>query len=315
MHGKQELIGQIQELKKERNALILAHNYQLPEVQDISDFSGDSLELSRKAKDNPADVIVFCGVHFMAETAALLSPNKTVLLPDLAAGCPMADMADADALLSLRRKHPDALVVCYVNSTAAVKALSDVCCTSANAVEIVSRIPEEKEVIFVPDKYLGKHVERMTGRRLILWDGHCPTHVRLQPEHVEKARLQYRDAAVMVHPESRPDVCELADQVLSTGGMCKFALETDKKTIIVGTETGLIHRLRQENPEKTFIPLLEQAVCPNMKVINLEKVLWALQEMQYQITVPSNTSAAARRAIDNMLASGPLTTSEVTLDR
>lgn len=315
MYGKQELIRQIQKAKKERNALILAHNYQLPEVQDIADFSGDSLELSRKAKDNPADVIVFCGVHFMAETAALLSPEKTVLLPDLAAGCPMADMATADALLSLRKKHPDAIVVCYVNSTAAVKALSDVCCTSANAVDIVSRIPEDREVIFVPDKYLGKHVERMTGRELILWDGYCPTHVRLQPEHVRLARQQYPDAAIMVHPESRPDVCELADAVLSTGGMCRFAAETDKQTVVVGTETGLIHRLRVENPEKVFIPLLEQAVCPNMKMINLEKVLGALNEMQYQITIPSDTSADARRAIETMLDSGPITKSEVILDR
>ena len=315
MYGKQELVKRILELKQERNAVILAHNYQLGEVQDIADFSGDSLELSRMAKDIPADVIVFCGVHFMAETAALLSPTKTVLLPDLNAGCPMADMADADVLMSLRKKHPDALVVCYVNSTAAVKAISDVCCTSANAVDVVSRIPEDKDVIFVPDKYLGQHVERMTGRRLILWDGHCPTHVRLQPEHVHRAREQYPGAAIIVHPESRPDVCELADEVLSTGGMCRFSSETEKDVIVVGTETGLLHRLKRENPKKTFIPLLEQAVCPNMKLINLEKVLWALEEMQYQIKIPDRVSKDARRAIDNMLGSGPITGSEVSIDR
>ncbi len=313
MDGKQKLIDEIAARKKERNAVILAHNYQLPEVQDLADFSGDSLELSRKAKDIPADVIVFCGVHFMAETAALLSPQKTVLLPDLGAGCPMADMAEAGDVLKLRRKHPNAIAVVYVNSTAAVKAVCDVTCTSANAHEVVSRIPEDKEVLFLPDKYLGKQVERLTGRKLILWPGYCPTHVRLQPEHIEKARAEYPDAAIMVHPESRPEVCELADAVLSTGGMCRFSATTEKKTVIVGTETGLIHRLQQENPDKTFLPLLEQAVCPNMKLTNLESVAAALREMKHPINVPEEMRPNARAAIERMLDEGPIEKSEVNL--
>ncbi len=314
MRGKQELKERIAVLKDRRGAVILAHNYQLPEVQGIADFSGDSLELSRKAKDIPADMIVFCGVHFMAETAALLSPDKTVLLPEKNAGCPMADMADAAAVLEMRRKTPSALVVCYVNSTAAVKAVSDVCCTSANAVEVVSRIPENKEIIFIPDRYLGSYAERMTRRKMILWPGYCPTHVRLQPEHIERARQEYPDAAVIVHPESRPEVCELADEVLSTGGMCRFALETKAATVIVGTETGLLHRLRKENPQKKFIPLDERATCPNMKLTSLESIARALMDNEYRIEVPEEVRDGARAAIVRMLEGGPIVESEVVLD-
>jgi quinolinate synthase len=314
MDGKQTLVEEIRNLKEKRGAVIFAHNYQIPEVQDIADFSGDSLELARKGRDIEKDVIVFCGVHFMAETSALLSPEKVVLLPDQGAGCPMADMADGEGVLELRRKHPGAIAVCYVNSTAAVKALCDVTCTSANAGDVVSRIPEGKEVIFIPDQYLGKHVERMTGRKLVLWPGYCPTHVRLQLEHIEKARVDSPGAAVIVHPESRPEVCLAADAVLSTGGMCRFAADTEKETVVVGTEVGLLHRLRKENPDKQFVPLLDRAVCPNMKLTTLESVRFALTELQYRIEVPAEIRHGARRAIERMLRDGPIESSEVSLD-
>jgi quinolinate synthase len=306
MSSVSDLVKKIEVLKKKHNAVLLAHNYQLPEVQDIADFSGDSLELSRKAAATDADVIVFCGVHFMAETAALLSPDKAVLLPDKKAGCPMADMIEAADVIELRLAHPGAVVVCYVNSSAAVKAESDVCCTSANAVDIVNRIPKDKDIIFIPDQYLGKHAAKITGREIISFQGHCPTHVRLLPEHVKNARKQYPNAPVIVHPESRPDVCELADDVLSTGGMVRFSLETNAKQVVVGTETGLLHRLRNENPDKEFIPLLERAVCPNMKRINLEKIAWSLEELQYKVEVAGAEAAMAKEAILAMLGDGPI---------
>ncbi len=312
MSSISDLQTKIEELKKKRHAVILAHNYQLPEVQDIADFSGDSLELSRKAAATDADVIVFCGVHFMAETAAILSPQKTVLLPDENAGCPMADMIVAEDVIELRREHPDAVVVCYVNSSAAVKAVSDVCCTSANAVDIVNRIPDDREIIFIPDQYLGRHAERITGREIITFHGYCPTHVRLLPEHVDNARKQYPGAPVIVHPESRPDVCELADDVLSTGGMVRFAAQTDAKQVVVGTETGLLHRLSQENPDKEFIPLLKRAVCPNMKMITLEKIAWALEELQHKVEVTGEDAQKAKKAILAMLGDGPIQGNGVT---
>ena len=301
-----EIADKIQKLKKARNAVILAHNYQLAEVQDIADFTGDSLELARKAANLDEDVVVFCGVHFMAETAAMLSPEKTVLLPDPQSGCPMADMATGDDVIALKRQYPDAVVVCYVNSTAEVKAVSDVCCTSANAVNIVNRIPEEKQIIFVPDKYLGGHVARMTGRDIILFDGYCPTHARQLAAHVAAAREQYPEAPVIVHPESRKDVCLAADEALSTGQMCAFAKQSDAKTIIVGTEIGLLHRLKKESPDKRFVPLLEQAVCENMKKINLEKILWSLEEMAPRITVPEAVASKANQAVVTMLGDGPI---------
>lgn len=312
MSSISDLQNQINVLKKKRSAVILAHNYQLPEVQDIADFSGDSLELSRKAAATDADVIVFCGVHFMAETAALLSPQKTVLLPDENAGCPMADMIVAEDVITLRQAHPAAVVVCYVNSSAAVKAVSDVCCTSANAVDIVKRIPKGREIIFVPDQYLGKHAEKVTGREIIPFQGYCPTHVRLLPEHVENARKLYPGAPVIVHPESRPDVCDSADDVLSTGGMVRFAAETGAKQVVVGTETGLLHRLSNENPDKEFIPLLKRAVCPNMKLINLEKIEWSLEKLQYKVAVTGEEADKAKNAILAMLGDGPILGNGVT---
>lgn len=301
MSSKAALIQAILEKKKERNAVILAHNYQLPEVQDIADFAGDSLELSRKAETLDAEVVVFCGVHFMAETAAILSPKKIVLLPDLLSGCPMADMIDAEVLAALQAKHPGAVTVCYVNSTAEVKALSDVCCTSANAPQVVRDIPADKEVLFVPDQYLGGHVERTLGRKLISFPGYCPTHARILPEHIAAARAAYPGAKVMVHPECRADTCSAADEVLSTGGMCAFAAASDAKVILVGTEVGMLHRLRKENPDKTFVPVLEQAVCPNMKQNTLEKILASLETLTPRITVPEAVATKAKRSIVRML--------------
>jgi quinolinate synthase len=298
------LVERIQALKKERNAVILAHNYQLGEVQDIADFVGDSLDLSQRAAQTDADVIVFCGVHFMAETASILSPHKTVLLPDSHAGCPMADMADAEALRQKKRELGDVTVVSYVNSTAAVKAESDYCCTSANAVGVVTSLDHAGRLLFLPDQYLGDYVRSQTGREMELWPGYCPTHARIRPEHITRLRDDFPRAEVMVHPECHPAVVGLADRVLSTGGMCRYVRETSADQIIVGTEIGIIHRLRKESPAKTFIPVSEQAVCPRMKLITLEKIVWALEDMTPVVAVPQEIRLLARRAVDRMLAVG-----------
>jgi quinolinate synthase len=297
----QEIIENILRLKKQRNAVILSHNYQRPEVQDIGDFVGDSLELSRKAASTGAAVIVFCGVHFMAETAYILSPDKVVLLPDAGAGCPMANMITAEDLVEKKKECPGAHVVCYVNSSAAVKAESEVCCTSANAVEIVRSVGEG-EIIFVPDQYLGNYVATELGRPMILWPGYCPTHVRIQPEDILKQKQKYPEALVLAHPECRPEVTAVADKVMSTGGMLRFARETTAKTLIIATETGILHRMRKENPGKRFIPASEKAICPNMKKITLEKVLWALQDMKPEVKVPEDIRIRAKSAVDKMLA-------------
>jgi quinolinate synthase len=296
------LLEKLKALKSRRNAVVLAHNYQLPEVQDAADFTGDSLELSYAARDASADVIVFCGVHFMAETAAILSPGKIVLLPDASAGCPMADMVTPEDVAGLRAEHPGAAIVCYVNSSAAVKAACDVCCTSANAVDIVARFPKEREIVFVPDKYLGDHVRRQLGRELVLWPGFCPTHARLLPAHIAAARAAHPGAPILVHPEARSDVRDLADAVLSTGGMVRFARETAADTVVVGTETGMLHRLRKENPRARFVPLFEGAVCENMKKIDLPKLIWSLEEMAPRIEVPADIAERARAAVARMLA-------------
>jgi len=291
----------IETLKEERNAVILAHNYQISEVQDIADFVGDSLELSRRAAATDAQVIVFCGVQFMAETASILSPEKTVLLPDQHAGCSMADMITADQLRELKEAHPDAVVLCYVNSSAEVKAESDVCCTSANAVDIVNSLDEDQQIIFVPDKYLGRYVSAETGRRIVLWNGYCSTNVYVREADILRCKDEHPDALVMVHPECVESVCALADAILSTGGMCRYAQTEDAAEFIVGTEIGLIHRLQKENPGKRFYPVSDLPVCPNMKLTTLEKVLWSLEEMQYEVSVPEETSARARRAVDHMV--------------
>lgn len=301
---QKEMIERINLLRKERNAVILAHNYVLGEVQDIADFVGDSLELSIKAKNTDCDVIVFCGVKFMAETAKILSPGKTVLHPVPASGCPMADMADADKLRKLKALHPGAVTVCYVNSTAEVKTEVDICCTSANAAKIVAAIPLDKEVIFLPDKNLGANVSIALNRPMILWPGFCPTHMRITAEMILRKKNEFPDAFVIVHPECTPDVVALADKYLSTGGMLRFARETEHKKIIVGTEQGIIHRLQRENPDKMFIPVSEQAVCPNMKMIELNDVLNSLEKMQYEIILDPDTIAKAAAPIIKMIEAG-----------
>jgi quinolinate synthase len=296
------LTEEIRALQKTRNAVILAHNYQPGDVQDIADFTGDSLELARKATDIHSDVIVFCGVHFMAETAAILNPGKTVLLPAADAGCPMADMISGEQLRALKAQHPRAKVLCYVNSTAEVKAESDCCVTSANAVEVARSFPPDQEIIFVPDRHLGSFTAEKLGRTFILWPGFCPTHARMTEKQIAEARVAHPGAPVLVHPECPKPVRDAADAVLSTGGMCRHVLGRPETAFIIGTETGILHRLQKENPGKCFYPLLEQAVCPNMKRITLEKVLWCLRDMQTVITVPEAVALRAKRSIDAMLA-------------
>ncbi len=297
-----DIKDRIEKLKKERNAVILAHNYQLPEVQDIADFVGDSLGLSMQAAKTTADVIVFCGVHFMAETAKILSPSKTVLLPDLEAGCPMADMIDPDGLKALQAKHPGAVTVCYVNTTAAVKALCDYCCTSGNALAMARHIMKTgKDIIFVPDQYLAGYVSGQLDRPFIVWEGFCPTHARILPEEILQAKKDHPDAKVLVHPECPPELTALADCVASTEKMCKFVHDDPACAFIIGTELGIIHRMQKENPDKRFYPASEKAVCPNMKRITLAKVFDALTEMKYEIEVEEEIMNKSRRAIERML--------------
>ena len=298
-----DLVEKILNLKKKRNAVILAHNYQPGEVQDIADFVGDSLGLSQNAAKTDAGVIVFCGVHFMAETAAILCPDKTVLLPDINAGCPMADMITAERLKKKKEEFPNATVVCYVNSTAEVKAESDICCTSANALDVVESL-DAQEILFVPDQYLGHYVSAQTDKKMILWPGYCPIHVIIRPEHIEQLRQEHPQARVVVHPECRPEVIALADEVLSTGGMCRYARRSEVKEMIVGTEVGIIHRLKKENPGKNFFPVSDKAICPNMKLITLEKVLWSLEDMTPEVKVPEEIRLEAKDAVDRMLEIG-----------
>ena len=292
----------IQQLKKERNAVILAHNYQIPAVQDIADFVGDSLGLSIQASKTDAEVIVFCGVHFMAETAKILSPEKTVLLPEKAAGCLMADMIDADQLRALKAEHPGAKVLCYVNTSAAVKAECDLCCTSANAVRMVREgLREAAEIIFVPDKYLADYVSAQTGRSFIVWPGFCPTHARILPENVREEKVLHPEAVVIAHPECPPELRQLADCVTSTEGMCRYVRESTAREIIVATERGILHRLRKENPGKIFYPASRFALCMNMKLVQQEKILWALEDMGHEIAVPPEGAEKARAGIQRML--------------
>lgn len=298
---RESLIADIQRLKKEKNAVILAHNYQLGEIQDIADFTGDSLELAVKAAKTDAEVILFAGVLFMAETAFILSPNRTVLLPRLESGCPMADMADADGVRALKAKHPGAVVVTYVNSSAEVKAESDLCVTSANAVKIIRSIPAGREIIFVPDRGLGAFCAHETGRELILWPGYCPVHMRITPEMILRRKAEFPDAEVIIHPESALDVIDLADAALSTGQMLRRVKESPKKQFIVATESGLIHRLQNENPEKQFIPVSEQIICPMMKMHRLEDIVTSLSTLSHRITVPLEIAERARLPIERML--------------
>ena len=293
---------EIARLKKERNAVILAHNYTRGEVQDAADFTGDSLELARRATEVEADVIVFCGVWFMAETAMILNPSKNVLIPDPTAGCPMADMITGAQLRELKAKNPGAKAVCYVNSTAEVKAECDICVTSGNAEKVMSRFAPDEKILFVPDQHLGGHIAGLLDRSYVLWPGYCPTHAAITASAIAEARRLHPGAPVMVHPECARDVREAADQQLSTGGMCRFARESSAKEIIVGTEVGILHRLRQENPGKVFHPVSERTVCPNMKKTTLENLAESLREMKTEVLVPSDIAARAKRAIDAMLA-------------
>ena len=297
----EKIISDILKLKVERKAIILAHNYQIGEVQDIADFVGDSLGLSQQAADTDAEVIVFCGVHFMAETAKILSPDKPVLMPDSNAGCAMANMITTRQLKEMKRKHPDAVVVCYVNCTAETKAGSDYCCTSANAVKVVKSISQDKEILFIPDKYLGDYASKQANRKLILWEGYCPTHRRILAEDILRLKAQYPKAEVLVHPECTPDVIAMADKVLSTSGICKRATESESEEFIIGTEIGMLHRLVKENPQKKFYPASNLADCHSMKLNNLEKILWSLEDMVYPVEIPPEIARRAKRSIDRML--------------
>lgn len=304
---------QIQYWKKKRNAIILAHNYQLPEIYDIADFIGDSLELSRKAATTSADVIVFCGVHFMAETAAILSPNKTVLLPSLEAGCSLAESITADQLRAWKLEHPDAVVVMYVNTSAEVKALSDYCCTSSNAVAVVESIPADKEILFGPDMFLGAYVQRRTGRTMHIWPGECHVHAGFRQEHLEKLQKKHPNAELILHPE-----CGCVSQcmymldagtlkkakIASTSQMIQEVKDSAATEFIIGTEVGIIERMKREEPKKTYIPLKADAICKYMKKITAANTLEALQKMQNVITVPDDIRLRAKQAIDRMIAIG-----------
>jgi quinolinate synthase len=296
-----ELIQEIRQLAVERDALILAHNYQRDEIQALADICGDSLGLSQEAARTDKQVIVFCGVHFMAESAAILAPEKTVPLPRPDAGCPMADMITADGVRLMREQHPGAPVVTYVNSSAAVKAESDICCTSANAVRVVNSLPDA-EVILTPDRNLGMYIARHTSKRCHLWDGYCPTHERLTVADVRQAQADYPDALFMAHPECPPEVLDLADHICSTSGMYSYACQSPAKRFIVGTEAGILYRLRLENPGKEFILPTTRLICPNMKLTSLEDVRTALLTMSPRITVPAAIRERARLTLDRMLA-------------
>lgn len=298
--NKDKLKSSIEELKRKRGAIILAHNYQRGEVQDVADFIGDSLGLSQKAEQVKEDIIVFCGVHFMAETAAILAPEKTILIPDPQAGCPMAAMASAEELKVWKKRYPRVKVVCYVNTTAEVKAECDVCCTSSNAVRVVNSL-SNNEVLFVPDKNLAAYVARHTEKKIIGWDGYCYVHNNILAKDLRKKKRLYPKAEIWVHPECRPEVIDMADKVFSTGQMVSEAKKTDKKEIIIGTESGIIYRLKKENLTKNFYPVLNSAYCYNMKKITLVKVLKSLEEMRYKVEVPQDIRLKARGAIEKMI--------------
>ena len=298
-----ELAQKIVDLKRKRRAVILAHNYELGEIQDVADFVGDSLELSQLAAQTDAEVVVFCGVKFMAETAAILCPDKKVVLPELQAGCSLADMATAEEIRMRKRENPHLKVICYVNSSAEVKAESDICCTSANAAKVVEALKGE-EILFVPDQHLGHYASIKTGKELNLWSGFCHTHVRIKPEDIIRLRKEYPQAKVVVHPECQAEVVDLADEVASTAGICRYAARGEVKELIVGTEIGILHRLRKENPGKRFLPASEQAICPFMKLITLEKLLYSLEELTPQVKVPEQIRIRAKAAVDRMLEIG-----------
>ncbi|MDD2671481.1 MAG: quinolinate synthase NadA [Syntrophales bacterium] len=292
----------IKELKKKNNAVILAHNYQLPEVQDIADYVGDSLSLSIQAAKTEAAMIIFCGVYFMAETAKILSPGKTVLIPDVQAGCPMADMITAEQMRKLKAEHPGAAALCYVNTSADVKAECDMCCTSANAVRVVREgLKDRNEIIFVPDRYLAAYASAQSGRKFITWEGYCPIHAEIFPAHVLSRKSMHPNAEVLVHPECRPEVISLADRVLSTEGMCVRAKKSPASEFILATEKGILHRIRKENPGKKFYPASDAAICPTMKITNLERIVNAFENREHEVILSQEVMDKARISIENML--------------
>ena len=301
----EDMIKRIQALKKEKNAVILAHTYERPEVQDVADHVGDSLELSRIASKTDADVIVFCSVRFMAETAKILSPGKKVLLPVKGAGCPLADYADPAKVLAAKARHPQAAVVSYVNTSAAVKALSDYCCTSANAPQVVNAIPND-EILFVPDRHLGRWTAEQTGKNIHLWEGHCPTHQNIKARDIVELKKTHPKAEVLVHPECCDEVRSLADSCLSTAQMLRHCASSSADTFILGTETGLLHQLNKKVPGKKYLFPGKGPICPNMKKTFLEDVVASLEEMKHEIIRPEDVIAGARKALDAMLAAVPV---------
>ncbi|UCF71559.1 MAG: quinolinate synthase NadA [candidate division WOR-3 bacterium] len=292
---------QIESLKQKKNALILAHNYQVPEIQDIADYVGDSLELARISQGIKQDTILLCGVYFMAEITKILNPDKTVLMPDQHAGCPMANMITPALLSAAKQDHPKAAVVCYVNSNADVKALTDICCTSANGVKVAESLSED-EILFIPDQYLGAYVSKSLPRkRFHLWPGYCPTHMVFSREGLEKLKEEYPGAKIVAHPECRLDVQEIADRICSTSQMITYAKDSEAKHFIICTELGMLHRLKKENPEKVFIAGSPNAICPNMKLTTLEKILWSLERNEFEITVDEQMRIQALGSIERML--------------
>lgn len=302
--NKQALFEQIQVLKKQRNAVIVAHNYQVDDVQEIADIVGDSFALSKYCATNPADVIVFCGVHFMAESAKILSPQKTVLLPEPDAGCPMADMVTAEALREEKKRHPNAVVVCYINSSAEVKAECDICCTSSNALQIIRSIKEE-EILFVPDQNLGSFIAaQVPEKKIILWKGFCITHHRIRPDEVEKIKQAHPDAKLLVHPECQPDIVALADFVGSTKQIIDHASTSKADKFIIGTEMGVLYKLKKDNPDKTFYLMSQGLICPNMKKTSLNSVYEALRDMKHRIELDEDIRIRAKKSLDRMLELG-----------
>ncbi len=300
MRKEQKIIERIKKLKREKNAIILAHNYQPSIIQDIADFVGDSLELSRKAAKTDADIILFCGVKFMAESAKILSPDKKVLIPDQNAGCPLADSISLSFLREMKRRYPEAKVVTYVNSSAEIKSESYVCCTSSNALEIVEKVPS-KDIIFIPDKNLGSYVADRTDKNMIIWDGFCPVHNSISVEDVGYIKKRYPNAKLVLHPECPKEVLTLADYVGSTAGILRYSKTTKSNVIIVGTEKDLIHRLELENPTKRFLPLTNNFICSNMKKTTLEKIVSSLEDLKFEITIPQNLRMKAFKALNKML--------------
>ena len=301
VEDREELKKSIKNLLKKRNAILLAHNYQPPEIQDIADLCGDSLELSIKASQTDADVIVFCGVHFMAETASILCPEKTILLPAADAGCPMADMITAKGLIEKRKEMPDVWVISYVNTSAEVKAESDVCCTSANVIQVVNAVPPDKPILMTPDKNLAQYALNHTGRNISYWEGYCPIHNNLRVDQVLKVKNAHPGAPFLAHPECPPEILALADEIKSTSGILAYAAQSNKKEFIIGTEVGILHPLKKANPGKTFIPADPGMFCPDMKKTGLAQIQFALESMGPEVRVPEEIRVRAKAAVERML--------------